>query len=477
MKFLFLAAFLAFTLADEYHPRERPSQFKSPRQNMPKVLNSQEGSRTFWHNKARNNLIDILNKSRSNNTMAKNVILFLGDGMGFPTTAAARMFTGDEKNFLSFEKFPYFGLSKTYCVDDQTADSACSATAFAGGVKTNYNALGVNANVLRSNCTIDEEDIVYSITKWAQDAGKGTGIVTTTRITHATPAGFYAHVPRRGYETDFDMNARCDKTNFLDIADQLVHGDEGKKLKVVLGCGRRSFRNSTVRDEENRLGYRSDGRDLVKEWTEERKKEGSAEYVWRKRDLMSVDIEKTDYLLGLFEDTHCLYQQEITDNDLSHQEPSLSEMASIAVKMMQKEDNGYFLLIEGGRIDLAHHSNYNSRAMQETREFANAINIVRQMTDSKDTLLVVTADHSHVMTFNGYPDRFSNILGTAEDDLEGLPYPIVSYGNGPGYSTTYRDGGNSSVRVDLNTVDMRNPSRRSFATVPIGSETHGSEVR
>lgn len=179
MKLLLVIAIFTLAFADEYHNHHE--QRKSPRRNMPQVLNVQEGSRTFWMNKGQNTLIDILNKNRSTDKLAKNVILFLGDGMGFQTTAAARMYMGNEKNYLSFEKFPYFGMSKTYCVDDQVADSACSATAFATGVKNNYNGLGVNANVHRNNCTMNDEDIVYSITKWAQDAGKGTGIVTTTR--------------------------------------------------------------------------------------------------------------------------------------------------------------------------------------------------------------------------------------------------------------------------------------------------------
>lgn len=476
LKYFLLVLFVTLAFADEFHQR-KPSQDGNAKYNMPRVINVQEGSRTFWINKAQNNLRALLNQNRNSSSTAKNVIFFLGDGMGFATTATARMHTGKEENFLSFERFPHFGMSKTYCIDRQVADSACSATAFAAGVKANYNTLGVNGNVRVGNCTINDEDSVASITKWAQDAGKGTGIVTTTRITHATPAGFYSHVPRRSYETNEDIAERCNETNFGDIAHQLVHGEEGKGFKVILGGGRRSFRNTTAIDEENRAGYRTDGRDLINEWIEERSSVGNSEYVWHKRDLMSVDVENTDYLLGLFEHDHCRYQQEINDNNLQHQEPSLSEMMSVAIRMLQKEQNGYVLIVEGGRIDHAHHSNYALRNLEETKEFSTAINIARQMTDQRDTLIVVTADHSHVNTYNGYPYRADDVLGFAGRDTDRSSYPSFSYGNGPGYPSTYLENGNSIDRVDLNFVDMRNPSRRSTATVPLSSETHGGEVR
>jgi alkaline phosphatase len=192
---------------------------------------------------------------------------------------------------------------------------------------------------------------------------------------------------------------------------------------------------------------------------------------------MSIDPTKTDYLLGLFEHDHCRYQQEINDNNLQHQEPTLSEMMSVALKMLMKEENGFFLLVEGGRIDHAHHSNYARRSLEETREFSRAVKIARSMTDESDTLIVVTADHSHVFTHNGYPWRSENVLGASEvSGTDGLTYSSVSYANGPGYPTTYRDNGNSYTRVDLSSVDMRNPSRRSSATVPLSSETHGAEV-
>lgn len=170
---------------------------------------------------------------------AKNVIIFLGDGMSIPTLSAARIYqaqtygskTGEE-NQLSFELFPYVGLSKTYCVDSQVADSACSSTAYLGGVKANKGTIGVTAAVRQKDCAaaLNRTNHVYSIGKWAQDAGKATGVVTTTRVTHASPAGLYAHTSFRDWESDADVLAeRQDPNKCPDIASQLIFG---KKLST-----------------------------------------------------------------------------------------------------------------------------------------------------------------------------------------------------------------------------------------------------
>lgn len=143
---------------------------------------------------------------------AKNLIIFVADGMSIPTQTAARMYMGGEEKVLSFENFPSVGLSKvrfgssrclnnsrgckfqllqTYCVDYQVPDSACTATAFLSGIKTNFGVLSMSANVPSRNCSAeaDESNHVDSIFKYAQTAKKATGIVTTARLTHATVAG------------------------------------------------------------------------------------------------------------------------------------------------------------------------------------------------------------------------------------------------------------------------------------------------
>ncbi|CAN8022158.1 unnamed protein product, partial [Ixodes persulcatus] len=231
---------------------------------------------------------------------AKNVVLFLGDGMGIPTVTAARIYKGQrlsnrsgEESVLSWDTFPHLSLARTYGLDVQTSDSANTATAYLCGVKANYETLGVDSRIKSGQCHSDTSTHLPSIMQWAQDAGLWTGIVTTTRITHATPAASYSHSGHRNWEAAVPPD--CDAK---DIAYQLVHSSPGKGYRVILGGGRRVFLDKNMMDEEGMPGQRTDGKNLIKEWTEARKGEGNATYVWTKQGLLSVNPQKTDYLLG-----------------------------------------------------------------------------------------------------------------------------------------------------------------------------------
>lgn len=465
------ACLLAFCAArDEDHLRKSSVKpFVAP---INPVVNVMEASMSFWRQKAQSFITSKLGE-KINKNKAKNIIFFLGDGMSIPTVAAARMSMGKEEAELSFDKFPHYGLTKTYCVDMTVPDSACTATAYLSGVKCNYRGIGVNANIGSTQCDISEDDFVYSIAQWAQNAGKGTGIVTTARITHASPAGVYANVPHRDWEHNNLVPEACrGAENIRDIAHQLVYNEVGKKLKVILGGGRAYFLNTTMSDDEGQKGFRTDGRNLIDEWVIQRAMKGETEFIWHRQQLRELDVDKTDYLLGLFEPGHCLYHLDIMNNNLQHQEPTLTEMTSKAIKMLQKEENGYFLFVEGGRIDMAHHDNWGQKAMEETKEFSRAVDVARQMTNEDDTLIVVTSDHSHSFTFNGIQDRGNNILGAYEiSEIDGKVYDTLSYANGPGYGTTFEGG----QRVNLSMVDLKNPNRPASATVPLDSETHGGD--
>jgi alkaline phosphatase len=473
-----VACFVIFVAGDEYHQKKTlfVSSLKAKSFPLNPIVNEMESSKEFWREKAQNYLISKLTE-KMNTNKAKNIIFFIGDGMSLPTVAATRMYMGKEENELSFEKFPHFGFSHTYCVDKQVADSACSATAYLGGVKTNYKTIGVNANVKVSQCDVNEDDHVKSIAKWAQDSNKATGIVTTTRVTHASPAGVYAHTSHRDWENNNEIPAACknlENIEVRDIADQLINNQVAKNLKVILGGGRRNFINTTELDDEGRPGLRTDGRNLIDEWLNERSKTATAKYVWHKQQLDEIDVEKTDFLLGLFESDHCMYNLDILNNNLQHQEPSLTDMTVKAIKMLQKEENGFFLFVEGGRIDMAHHENRPQKAMEDTKEFARAIDVARKMTNEEDTLIVVSSDHSHAFSYNGYTDRGDDILGIAEiSDEDNKPYETLSYANGPGYRSTYN--GVELERVDITSQDLKNPERRASATVPLSSETHAGE--
>ena len=136
-------------------------------------------------------------------------------------------------------RYIYFPPSQTYCVDRQTPDSACTASALYSGIKTNYGTLGYDSGVEQDNdSSVTASNEVTTILKWAQDSGKATGFVTTARVTHATPAALYAHTVDRDYECDSEMP---NNSKAKDIAWQLIHADPGNKINVMLGGGGPAF--------------------------------------------------------------------------------------------------------------------------------------------------------------------------------------------------------------------------------------------
>lgn len=383
------------------HDADNPTKFRA-------VSGLAETSPEDWLNDAIR-FVHRQAESKVNKNQAKNVILFMGDGMSVATLAATRVYMGGEELKLSFEDFPHTGMSKTYCVDYQVADSACSSTAYLSGVKANYGTLGVTAAVPRGDCELmnDPAHHTSSIAAWAIAAGKAAGLVTTTRVTHASPAGVYAHISERGWENNDEVkDSECKQKYVDDVAKQMIFGDVGPKLKVVMGGGRREFRDKNIVDEEGKKGKRSDKRDLIEEWKDLKLEDSDRKtYVWNKTELMSVDPNEVDYLLGLFEHSHCRYNLDIADEGIEDLEPTLSEMVGKAIDVLSKDPNGFFLFVEGGRIDHAHHDALVNYALDETAEFAKAIALAKQMMNGQDTLIVTTADHAHTMTYAGYSVR------------------------------------------------------------------------
>lgn len=270
------------------------------------------------------------------------------------------------------------------------------------GVKANYGTIGVNGHVQRESC-VDELDTsthVHSIAKWAQDSGMVAGLVTTMRVTHASPAGVYAHTANRQWETDKAVtHSSCDPEKTMDIAQQLIHG-EGQNLRVILGGGRAVMLDQTIQDVDGKMGKRTDGKNLIKDW---QNFPGKREYVWTRDQLLQVDLNETEYLLGLFEAEHMMYNLDVQEQNKTDTEPTLSEMVDAAISVLEKNSNGYFLFVEGGLIDHAHHKNRVQKSLSETVELSHAVDQIRARTSEEDTLIVFTSDHSHTMTFNGYP--------------------------------------------------------------------------
>lgn len=370
--------------------------------------------------------------------------------MSITTLTAARIYKGQlagrsgEEGNLFFESFPFSALIKTFNADRQVPDSAGTATAFLTGVKANYETLGVNAQVKSgdTDCKKIQENSVPSILQWAVDSGKAAGVVTTTRITHATPAASYAHTSMRNWESDADKPPQLDK-ECSDIAKQLIFDSPGRKLRVIMGGGRRSFLTKTTNDPKaNQTGYRLDDDDLIEEWLKMRRNEGLSRseylYINSTRGLHTVKDDPNNsvkYLFGLFNWTNMAYEAERDKSEDG--EPSLKDMTTSAIKVLSKEKNGFVLLVEGGRIDHAHHQNLAGMALREVMSFDAAIEAAAKSVNLKETLIIVTADHAHTLTMNGYPLRGQSIFGYSDvNDTAGVPFPVLMYGNGPGHNSS-----------------------------------------
>ncbi|XP_027146257.1 intestinal-type alkaline phosphatase-like [Larimichthys crocea] len=420
---------------------------------------------SYWNNKAKQALFTALN-NQPNVRMAKNLILFLGDGMGVPTVTAARILKGQmaeksgEETSLVMDTFPYLALSKTYNVDQQMPDSAGTGTAYTCGVKANYGTLGVTAATPRANCKASHGNEVTSILHRAKQAGKSVGIVTTTRVQHASPAANYAHSADRSWYSNSDLTDEAIQNGCRDIAYQLVHNTE---INVILGGGREYMFSNMTHDPEypSDTGDRTDGQNLVAEWTKNKK---NVKYVWNKADFDAVNPKNTDFLMGLFEPRDCRYE---VDRDPA-MDPSLTEMTEKAIKILSKNPKGFYLFVEGGRIDHGHHGTKAKRALTETVEFDRAIGRAAELTSELDTLTVVTADHSHVFAFGGSAARGNPVLGVSRSIAkDNKHFTTAVYGNGPGYQIV------NGTRPDVNETISSDKDYRQQTPVPLNSETHG----
>ncbi|GAA6205562.1 alkaline phosphatase [Thalassotalea sp. SU-HH00458] len=460
-----------------------------------------------WFKQGQEKLLEKLQQERA--IKAKNVILFVGDGMGVSTLTAARILSGQlngemgEEGYLSFEEFPYSALVKTYNVDAQTPDSAGTMTAMMSGLKSDAGVLGVNEDVVRGSCESTKGNEVVTALELAEIKGLSTGIISTARITHATPAAAYAKSADRNWEdvSDMAIAENPERADCEDIASQLINfetnlekrflGVDVDGIEVVMGGGRRHFLPKDAAfnsaDAVSAVeGDRTDSRNLVTEW-QEKYPQGS--YVMDKAGFEAINADSTTQIFGLFNESHMQYEAD-RENDIAG-EPSLAEMTAKAINVLDNNEKGFFLTIESGRIDHAHHAGNASNALTDTIELAKAVKAAVDATNDEETLIIVTADHSHVFTIAGYPKRGNPILGkvvgvgSEEPSLakDGMPYTTVGYANGLGY----RDLGNESNadasyseaamagRMDLSSVDTTVTGFHQESTVPLGSETHAGE--
>ncbi|XP_035277801.1 intestinal-type alkaline phosphatase [Anguilla anguilla] len=431
------------------------------------VIPVEEEDPNFWNVKGKEALRKALNL-KPNPYQAKNLILFLGDGMGIATVAAARILQGQmagktgEENSLAMDTFPYLALSKTYNVDQQMPDSAGTATAYLCGVKANYGTLGLSASARRYQCNTTKGNEVFSVLHRARMAGKSVGIISTARVQHASPGAAYSHTADRGWYSDAELTPDAVQQGCRDIAYQLVHNTD---MQVILGGGRKYMLPNVTQDPEypESTGTRLDNVNLINEWLKGKK---NARFVWNKAELNSVDLDKTDYLMGLFEPSDMRFE---LDRDVNT-DPSLTEMMEKAILILRRNPKGFYLFVEGGRIDHGHHAGKAKLALTEAVELDRAIRRAGELTSELDTLSVVTADHSHVFSFGGYSSRGNPVLGLSRviaDD--GKPFTNALYGNGPGYRVE------KGSRPEVNATIADGNDYMQNAAVPLPAETHGSE--
>ena len=435
---------------------------------------------------------------------AKNIILFVGDGMSLTTVTASRIFEGQqqgllgEENNLSFDDFPFSGLAKTYAVDTQVPDSASTMTAIISGVKTNKGLVGIDESVVRGDCGNQVGNEVVSALDLAELAGLSTGIVTTTRVTHATPAATYAKSPDRDWEDPSEMPKQAIELGCVDIATQLIQyqanintryaGAKSDGIEVVMGGGRRHFlpEKSSAETENTLKGNRPDGRNLISEWKALYPK---GLFLNNRADFDSADFDRAQKIFGLFNKSHMRFDADRKTKKIK--EPSLSEMTDKAIQVLAKNPKGFFLMVEAGRIDHAHHAGNAYNALSDTVEFSNAVEVALNKTSTEDTLIIVTADHGHVFTMAGYPKRGNPILGKVISmgetkpklALDNLPYTTLGYANGRGHrhlgletnADECYDGPIFAGRANLIGKDTTQSGFFQESLIPLQSETHSGE--
>lgn len=278
-----------------------------------------------------------------------NVILFIPDGFGPASGTMARDFLRHRDGVTSLALDSVLvGSVRTFASDSRITDSAAGATAYATGTKTYNGAIAVDTT----------RQPVATLLEAAERRGMATGLVATSRITHATPASFSAHVVDRGMENE--------------IATQQIN----KNIEVILGGGRRHFLPNTEG------GRRDDGRDL----TAEAQRSGY-QYV-ANRDELSAITEAP--VLGLFSASHMSYE---VDRDPAEQ-PSLAEMTRKALDLVDDDEDGYFLMVEASRIDHAGHSNDAAAHLHDILAYNEAVTVALEKARADgNTLLLSVSDH------------------------------------------------------------------------------------
>jgi len=287
------------------------------------------------------------------------------------------------------------------------------------------------------------------MTERAKKAGMSVGIISTARITHATPAAMYGYAVDRGWEADKDVDERAAKARCKGLAAQLLES----QVDIALGGGSRKFTDEQLSDWQAKDGHI---------------------YVEDSASLHKAPKDQT--VLGLFTPSHMSFEADRDDN----KEPSLAEMTEFAIEALTGRETGYILMVEAGRVDHAHHATNAFRALTDMQALNEAVKVAKDKSGD-ETLILVTADHSHVFTMAGYPVRGNPILGlvrgpdpeaggAAKDYAkaeDGKPYTTLGYHNGPNLRET------DSPALTDNMVQAKD--FRQQTAVNLEYETHAGE--
>lgn len=311
-----------------------------------------------------------------NGSKIKNVILLIGDGTGLAQITTGQLALVGKEGRLHIQTLPVAGFVKTYSSDNLITDSAAGATAYSCGLKTYNGAIGVNSEGIPCK----------TILELAEEKGLSTGLVATSGITHATPASFASHVEKRSMQEE--------------IAAQYLNAG----TEVYLGGGMKWFSP----DE------RSDSLDLLSQF-----EDAGYQVLKNEEELAAAD---SDRLLGLFAKDGL----ERVDG-----EPSTSAMTKKALDVLNKNDNGFFLMVEGSQIDWGGHANNAQYVIREVEDFDNAIKTALDFAQKDgETLVVITADHeTGGMTLQKQiADGDSLEIYWTTDYHTGTPIPLMAYG-------------------------------------------------
>ena len=339
-------------------------------------------------------LIPVTNK-------AKNIILLISDGMSLTQVSSYRLLKGGPNERIALDKFPVSGIVLTHSENAIVTDSASSATAFSTGRKTNNGALGLDKN----------NEVLENFTEIINRHGYVSSLISTSEITHATPAAYASHIDLR-WKTD-------------EISTQMMDSN----VMTILGGGRHFFLP------EELGGKRSDGLNLLEQI------KSSHTVLTEKRELETFDHSNLGKVIGLFAD-EALRDHEKPDNHPL--EPSSTEMLKFAINRSQQfSENGcrgFFIMLEGSQVDWAGHANDMNYLKREMQDFDDAVALAYNYAqENNDTLVIATADHetgglliepASPTDYTAPEVKFSFNTGIGYGSHTGVPVPVYAYGPG-----------------------------------------------